>query len=69
MKSVRDQLRAVLESEGELRNLVIVFQFRGKKAEAVHNFETTAAAIAFVNGALLLSDDELLKVLRGRQPY
>jgi hypothetical protein len=67
MKPIREQLRMVLESEGEIRNLVIVFQLRGKKAEAVHSFDSTAEAIAFVNGALLLSDDELLKVLRGRQ--
>ena len=66
MKAVRDQLRQVLESEGEIRKLVIVFQKRGKKPESVHNFESTAAAISFVSGALRLSDAELLGVLRGR---
>jgi hypothetical protein len=66
VKSVRDLLRLVLESQGEIRNLVIVFQCRGKKAEAVHNFESTPAAVSFVNAALLLSDDDLLKMLKGR---
>jgi len=67
MKAVREQLRMVSELEGEIRDLVIVFQLKGKKAEAVHSFETTAQALAFVNGALLLSDHELLNVLRGRR--
>jgi hypothetical protein len=52
---VRDLLRSVLDSEGEIRKLVIVFQKRGKKAEAVHNFETTAEALTFVSGTLRLS--------------
>jgi hypothetical protein len=67
MKAARDLLRLVLESDGEIRKVAIVFQCRGKKAQAVHNLETTPAAVAFVNEALLLSDDELLKVLRGRR--
>ena len=66
MKPVCDQLRQVLESEGEIRKLVIVYQKRGKKPEAVHNFDTTAEAIAFVGGTLRLSDSELLGILRGR---
>jgi hypothetical protein len=66
VKPVREQLRTLLESEGEIRKLVIVYQKRGKKAEAVHNFESTAKAIAFVSENLRLSDQELLGILRGR---
>lgn len=67
MKSVRQLLRAVLESEGQIEKVAIVYQLRGKKAQAVHNFETKPQCVAFVNEALRLSDDELLKVMRGRQ--
>jgi len=66
MKNVRDQLRAVLESEGEIRKIVIAYEIKGKKAQAVHNFENTAQALAFAADTLRLSDDEMLAVLRGR---
>lgn len=66
MKAIRDLLRQVLATEGEMRSIVIVYQLKGKKPQAVHNFERQAAAIAFVTGTLRLSDDEWLDILRHR---
>jgi hypothetical protein len=67
VKSMSEELRSILDAEADVQRMVVVFQVRGKKPEAVHNFETTAQAISFVNETLRLSDDELLQILRGRQ--
>jgi hypothetical protein len=67
VKSMSEELRSILDAEADVRHMVVVFQVRGKKPQAVHNFETTAQAIAFVNETLRLTDEELLKIMRGRQ--
>jgi hypothetical protein len=67
VKPMSEELRSILDAEADVQRMVVVFQVRGKKPQAVHNFETTAQAIAFVNETLRLTDEELLKVLRGRQ--
>ena len=66
MNTAREQLREVLESEGEIRKIVIVYQRRGKPGEFKHNLTSDAAAIAFVNENLRLSDAELLQIIKGR---
>jgi hypothetical protein len=66
VKLVRDLLRKVLASPGEIRRIAIVYELRGQKPKSYHNFETNAQAVTFVNEVLRLSDDELLQVLRAR---
>jgi hypothetical protein len=66
VKIARDKLRQVLESEGEIKKLVICFQRRGQKPEALHSFENNTQAITFAAETLRLSDSEWVDVLRGR---
>lgn len=66
MKSVFDVLRQLLENEGEIRKIAIVYQVKGQAPTAAHNFDRQAEAIAFVTQAMRLSDAEWLDILRGR---
>jgi len=66
VKPVRDLLRKVLDSKGEIRKIAIVYEIRGQKPKAIHNFETQSQAITFVFENLRLTDNELLQVLRAR---